>query len=87
MMKAIVQKRAPSHSLTITRETHEVPERARVRPACLVFDQFLKKPLGRTLAQRSEPVFVNVYRAQESIPRNRFRQPMQPDGPVRKIGL
>ncbi len=23
-----------------------------------------------------EPVFVNVYRAQESIPRNRFRQPM-----------
>jgi hypothetical protein len=25
---------------------------------------------------RSEPVFVNVYGAQESIPRIRFRQPM-----------
>jgi hypothetical protein len=24
----------------------------------------------------SEPVFVKVYGAQESIPRNRFRQPM-----------
>jgi hypothetical protein len=24
----------------------------------------------------SEPVFLNVYRAQESIPRNEFRQPM-----------
>ncbi len=36
---------------------------------------------------QSEPVCVNVYGAQESIPRNRFRQPMQPDGPVRKIEL
>jgi hypothetical protein len=26
--------------------------------------------------QNAEPVFVNVYGAQESIPRNRFRQPM-----------
>jgi hypothetical protein len=26
--------------------------------------------------ERPEPVFVNVYGAQESIPRNRFRQPM-----------
>ncbi len=34
-----------------------------------------------------EPVFVNVYGAQESIPRNRFRQPMKPGGPVRKIGF
>ncbi len=34
-----------------------------------------------------EPVFVNVYGAQEPIPRNRFRQPMQPGGPVRQIGL
>jgi hypothetical protein len=25
---------------------------------------------------RPEPVFVNVYGAQESIPRNRFRRPM-----------
>ena len=25
---------------------------------------------------RSEPVFLNVYGAQESIPRNEFRQPM-----------
>ncbi len=27
-------------------------------------------------AQYTEPVFVYVYGAQESIPRNRFRQPM-----------
>ncbi len=30
-----------------------------------------------------EPVFLNVYGAQESIPRNEFRQPMFPGGPVR----
>jgi hypothetical protein len=30
-----------------------------------------------------EPEFLNVYGAQESIPRNEFRQPMQPGGPVR----
>jgi hypothetical protein len=34
-----------------------------------------------------EPVFVILYGAQESIPRNRFRQPMWLGGPVRKIGL
>jgi hypothetical protein len=34
--------------------------------------------------RRSEPVFVNVYGAQESIPRNRFRPPMQPFWPVQK---
>ncbi len=34
-----------------------------------------------------EPEFVNVQEAQESIPWNRFRQPMQPGGPVRQIGL
>jgi hypothetical protein len=32
----------------------------------------------------AEPVFLNVYRGQESIIRNRFRQPMQPGGPIRK---
>ncbi len=26
----------------------------------------------------AEPVFLNVYGAQESIPRNEFRQPMEP---------
>ncbi len=31
----------------------------------------------------TEQVFLNVYRAQESIPRNEFRQPMSPGGPVR----
>jgi hypothetical protein len=30
----------------------------------------------------TEPVFLNVYGAQESIPRNEFRQPMEPGGPV-----
>jgi hypothetical protein len=34
-----------------------------------------------------EPVFVNVYGAQESTPRNRFRQPMYPGRQVRHIGL
>ncbi len=37
-------------------------------------------------ADRTEPVFVIVYGAQESIPRNRFRQPMQLGGSVRKQG-
>ncbi len=32
----------------------------------------------------TEPVFLNVYEAQELIPRNEFRQPMQPGGLVRK---
>jgi hypothetical protein len=35
----------------------------------------------------AEPVFVNVYGAQELIPMDRFRQPMEPGGPVRQIGL
>jgi hypothetical protein len=35
----------------------------------------------------TEPVFVNVYGAQESIPRNRFRQPLYTGGPVRQIGF
>jgi hypothetical protein len=30
-----------------------------------------------------EPVYLNVIGAQESIPRNRFRQCMWPDGRVR----
>jgi hypothetical protein len=33
----------------------------------------------------SEPVFLNVYGAQELIPRNEFRQPMWPGGPVRFV--
>jgi hypothetical protein len=35
-----------------------------------------------TQPQRTEPVFLNVYGAKESIPRNEFRQPMYPGGPV-----
>jgi hypothetical protein len=35
----------------------------------------------------AEPVFVNVYGAQESIPRNRLRPAMWSGGPVRQIGL
>ncbi len=31
----------------------------------------------------SEPVFLNVYGAQELTLRNEFHQPMQPGGPVR----
>jgi hypothetical protein len=37
--------------------------------------------------QFPEPVFVNVYGAQELIPMDRFRQPMYTGGPVRQIGL
>jgi hypothetical protein len=35
--------------------------------------------------QEPEPEFVNVEGAKESIPRNRFRQPMEPGGPSRQI--
>ncbi len=35
-------------------------------------------------AYSPEPVFLNFYGAQESILRNRFRQPMNPGGPVRQ---
>ena len=31
------------------------------------------------LGSRSEPVFLNVYEGQESIPRNEFHQPLQPE--------
>ncbi len=30
-----------------------------------------------------EDEFLNFHRAQESIPRNQFRKPMKPGGPVR----
>jgi hypothetical protein len=33
-------------------------------------------PFSLRLAGKSEPVFLNVYGAQESIPRNEFLQPM-----------
>jgi len=33
--------------------------------------------------QYTEPVFLNVYGALESKPRNEFRQPKKPGGPVR----
>ncbi len=36
-----------------------------------------------SLVQRPEPVFLNVHGAQEYIPRNEFRQPIWPGGPVR----
>jgi hypothetical protein len=35
-----------------------------------------KEPLSFVLHKSPEPVFLNVYGAQESIPRNEFRQPM-----------
>jgi hypothetical protein len=36
---------------------------------------------------RNEPIFFNVFGAQESIPINRFSQPMKLGGPVRQTGL
>jgi hypothetical protein len=38
-----------------------------------------------SLPGRSSPIFFNFQGAQESIPRNQFRQPKQPGGPVRKL--
>jgi hypothetical protein len=32
--------------------------------------------------EKTEPVFLNFYGAQESIPGNRFRQSMKPGGPA-----
>jgi hypothetical protein len=32
--------------------------------------------MGGGQVEASEPVFLNVYGAQESIPRNKFRQPL-----------
>ncbi len=32
----------------------------------------------------TEPEFLNFYGAQELSPRNQFRQPMYPGGPVRQ---
>jgi hypothetical protein len=40
--------------------------------------------IGFFLGSRTpEPILLNVYGAPELIPRNEFRQPMQPGGPVR----
>ncbi len=33
----------------------------------------------------TEPEFLNFYGAQELSPRNQFRQPMYPGGPVRQL--
>jgi hypothetical protein len=44
--------------------------------------EFPSKPFsGRE--NSSEPVFLNIHGAQKSIPRNEFRQPIWPFGPVR----
>ncbi len=43
---------------------------------------FYNQPVRRN-STNTEPVFLNVYGAQELIPRNEFRQPMWPGGPVR----
>ncbi len=40
-----------------------------------------------SVSNSTEPLFVILYGAQESVPRNRFRQPMWLGGTVRKIGL
>jgi hypothetical protein len=56
---------------------------APARKECFVpyYGQGVKRPVMISLP---EPVFLNVYGAQESIPRNEFRQPMKPGGPVQK---
>jgi hypothetical protein len=42
---------------------------------------------GGAEGRYTEPVFVNVYGAQESITRNRYRQHRQPGGPIQRIGF
>jgi hypothetical protein len=37
----------------------------------------------KTIFKNPDLVFLNVYGALESIPRNEFLQPMYPGGPVR----
>ncbi len=54
------------------------------RGTCFFVVFFGSKPSPRV--SMTEPVFVNVYGAQESNPMNRFRHPMKPGGPVRQIG-
>ncbi len=57
-------------------------ERKKERLPCLSSLFFLEYISGKfrkcwkSLIQSTEPVFLNVYGAQESIPRNEFRQPM-----------
>jgi hypothetical protein len=41
---------------------------------------FASSSLSQKFGRLIEPVFLNVYGAQESIPRNEFRQPMYPGG-------
>jgi hypothetical protein len=36
---------------------------------------FFAFPCKKDTRKKTEPVFLNVYGAQESIPRNEFRQP------------
>ncbi len=35
-------------------------------------------------AENTEPAFSNLFGAQETIPQNRFHQPMKPGGPIRQ---
>ncbi len=44
------------------------------RGRCIVF--VYVQQVGRELPRQREPVFLNGYGAQESIPRNEFRQPI-----------
>ncbi len=52
--------------------TVQFKEKPTFRVRCL-YSSFVHGERGRGYA---EPVFLNVYRAQESIPRNEFRQPI-----------
>ncbi len=53
-----------------------------------VFVKLLRSPgIDSQPICRTEPVFVNVYGAQELILMDRFRKPMHTGGPVRQLGL
>jgi hypothetical protein len=54
-----------------------------VRPKARGLVHHSVPPSWQEESDLAEPVFLNVYGAQESPPRNEFRQPTKPGGPVR----
>jgi hypothetical protein len=61
-------------SLFLNRSPEELGVGGHAQRALALVQRVLQ--LLNLLLQRPEPVFLNVYGARESIPRNEFRQPM-----------
>ena len=66
---------APSgHTDSHTLDPYVWGGRALILDRCRAFDLFASVDAHLWPVRQIEPVFVNVYGAQESIPRNEFRQ-------------